>query len=197
MLTGEPLPITKRIGDKVIGATPEYQWFPNHAFRENWFKYHVIPDRTDGGKLNDREHQCNVWLIRCRLVRHGCSSHCLAYPSLDGDVRPRRVELGLCINQCCGSTHYCLSLCTRLGNSNVIMVATGQGATRMVCCSDAAAIENLRKIDTLIIDKTGTLTEGRPVFDRVVAASGFDESEVLRLAASLDQGSEHRQPKRL
>lgn len=56
---------------------------------------------------------------------------------------------------------------------------------------DAAAIENLRKIDTLIIDKTGTLTEGRPVFDRVVAASGFDESEVLRLAASLDQGSEH------
>jgi len=56
---------------------------------------------------------------------------------------------------------------------------------------DAAAIENLRKIDTLIIDKTGTLTEGRPVFDRVVAASDFDESEVLRLAASLDQGSEH------
>ena len=72
-----------------------------------------------------------------------------------------------------------------------IMVATGQGATHGVLFRDAAAIENLRKIDTLIIDKTGTLTEGRPVFDRVVAASGFDESEVLRLAASLDQGSEH------
>ena len=71
------------------------------------------------------------------------------------------------------------------------MVATGQGATHGVLFRDAAAIENLRKIDTLIIDKTGTLTEGRPVFDRVVAASGFDESEVLRLAASLDQGSEH------
>ena len=72
-----------------------------------------------------------------------------------------------------------------------IMVATGQGATHGVLFRDAAAIENLRKIDTLIIDKTGTLTEGRPVFDRVVAASDFDESEVLRLAASLDQGSEH------
>ncbi len=71
------------------------------------------------------------------------------------------------------------------------MVATGKGATHGVLFRDAAAIENLRKIDTLIIDKTGTLTEGRPVFDRVVAASGFDESEVLRLAASLDQGSEH------
>ncbi|MFT7773979.1 copper-transporting P-type ATPase [Roseateles sp.] len=72
-----------------------------------------------------------------------------------------------------------------------IMVATGLGATRGVLFRDAAAIENLRKVDTLIIDKTGTLTEGRPVFDRLVPASGVDESELLRLAASLDQGSEH------
>ena len=56
---------------------------------------------------------------------------------------------------------------------------------------DAAAIENFRKVDTLIVDKTGTLTEGKPAFDRVVAAPGFAEDEVLRLAASLDQGSEH------
>ncbi|MDP3579723.1 heavy metal translocating P-type ATPase, partial [Methyloversatilis sp.] len=72
-----------------------------------------------------------------------------------------------------------------------IMVATGQGATRGVLFRDAAAIENLRKVDTLIVDKTGTLTEGRPRFDRVVPAAGFDANEVLRLAASLDQGSEH------
>jgi Cu+-exporting ATPase len=56
---------------------------------------------------------------------------------------------------------------------------------------DAAAIENFRKIDTLIIDKTGTLTEGKPSFDRAVPAAGFEAGEVLRLAASLDQGSEH------
>jgi Cu+-exporting ATPase len=56
---------------------------------------------------------------------------------------------------------------------------------------DAAAIENLRKVDTLIIDKTGTLTEGRPAFDRATPAPGFEADEVLRLAASLDQGSEH------
>jgi P-type Cu+ transporter len=72
-----------------------------------------------------------------------------------------------------------------------IMVATGQGATRGVLFRDAAAIENLRKVDTLIVDKTGTLTEGKPRFDRAVAATGFDATEVLRLAASLDQGSEH------
>ena len=72
-----------------------------------------------------------------------------------------------------------------------IMVATGRGATQGVLFRDAAAIENFRKIDTLIIDKTGTLTEGRPAFDRAVPAQGFNEDDVLRLAASLDQGSEH------
>ena len=56
---------------------------------------------------------------------------------------------------------------------------------------DAAAIENLRKVDTLIIDKTGTLTEGRPTFEKAVPSEGFDADEILRLAASLDQGSEH------
>jgi P-type Cu+ transporter len=72
-----------------------------------------------------------------------------------------------------------------------IMVATGRGATQGVLFRDAAAIENLRKVDTLIVDKTGTLTEGRPAFDRAVPAPGYDADEVLRLAASLDQGSEH------
>jgi Cu+-exporting ATPase len=72
-----------------------------------------------------------------------------------------------------------------------IMVATGRGATHGVLFRDAAAIENLRKVDTLIIDKTGTLTEGRPTFDRAIPAAGFEADEVLRLAASLDQGSEH------
>ena len=71
------------------------------------------------------------------------------------------------------------------------MVATGKAATQGVLFRDAAAIEHLRKVDTLIVDKTGTLTEGKPAFDRAVAAPGFSEDEVLRLAASLDQGSEH------
>lgn len=72
-----------------------------------------------------------------------------------------------------------------------IMVATGRAAMRGVLFRDAAAIENLRKVDTLIVDKTGTLTEGRPAFERAVAVAGQTEDEVLRLAASLDQGSEH------
>jgi Cu+-exporting ATPase len=72
-----------------------------------------------------------------------------------------------------------------------IMVATGRGASSGVLFKDAEAIEHLRQIDTLIVDKTGTLTLGKPVFQGVVAAPGYGEDEVLRVAASLDQGSEH------
>lgn len=72
-----------------------------------------------------------------------------------------------------------------------IMVATGRAAGEGVLFRDAEAIENMRKIDVLIVDKTGTLTEGRPAFHSILAAEGFTPEEVLRLAASLDQGSEH------
>ncbi len=72
-----------------------------------------------------------------------------------------------------------------------IMVATGRAAQAGVLFRDAEAIEQLRKIDTLIVDKTGTLTEGRPAFRDVFVADGFTADQVLQLAASLEQGSEH------
>jgi Cu+-exporting ATPase len=71
------------------------------------------------------------------------------------------------------------------------MVATGRAATQGVLFRDAGAIEKMREVDTLIVDKTGTLTEGKPAFDTAIPAPGFTSEEVLRLAASLDQGSEH------
>jgi len=72
-----------------------------------------------------------------------------------------------------------------------IMVASGRAAHSGVLFRDAEAIERLRTIDTLVVDKTGTLTEGRAAFRQVLPAPGLDADEVLRLAASLDQGSEH------
>ncbi len=72
-----------------------------------------------------------------------------------------------------------------------IMVATGRGAGAGVLFRDAEAIELMRKVDTLVVDKTGTLTEGRPRLVGVVPAEGASESEILRSAASLEQGSEH------
>ena len=72
-----------------------------------------------------------------------------------------------------------------------IMVASGRAATSGVLFRDAEALETLRRIDTLIVDKTGTLTLGRPVFAKAIAVASFTEDEVLRIAASVDQGSEH------
>jgi len=72
-----------------------------------------------------------------------------------------------------------------------IMVATGKGATIGVLFRNAEAIEVMRKVDTLVVDKTGTLTEGKPKLVSVVPAAGFDEPTLLELTAALERGSEH------
>jgi Cu+-exporting ATPase len=72
-----------------------------------------------------------------------------------------------------------------------IMVGTGRGATAGVLIKNAEALEVLEKIDTLVVDKTGTLTEGKPRLAALVPISGYNESDILRLAASLERGSEH------
>ncbi|HET6912371.1 MAG TPA: heavy metal translocating P-type ATPase [Rhodanobacteraceae bacterium] len=72
-----------------------------------------------------------------------------------------------------------------------IMVASGRGAEHGVLFRDASAIEALAQVDTLVLDKTGTLTEGKPTLTDVVALDGHDEGEVLQLAASLEAASEH------
>jgi Cu+-exporting ATPase len=72
-----------------------------------------------------------------------------------------------------------------------IMVGVGRGAAAGVLIKNAEALERMEKVDTLVIDKTGTLTEGKPKVIAIVAAPGFDESEILRLAASVERSSEH------
>src|SRR5216117_1465228 len=72
-----------------------------------------------------------------------------------------------------------------------IMVGTGRGAQAGVLVRNAEALEILEKVDTLVIDKTGTLTEGKPKVETVVAAAGEQEDELVRLAATFEQGSEH------
>jgi len=72
-----------------------------------------------------------------------------------------------------------------------IMVGTGKGATLGVLIKNAEALEVMEKVDTLVVDKTGTLTEGKPALVAVKAGNGFTEDEVLQLAASLERASEH------
>ena len=78
-----------------------------------------------------------------------------------------------------------------LATPMAIMVGTGRGAQAGVLVRNAEAIELFEKVDTIVVDKTGTLTEGKPSLVSAAALNGFDENEMLRLAASLEQASEH------
>jgi Cu+-exporting ATPase len=191
MLTGEPLPVNKRAGDKVIGATL------------NTSGALVITSEKVGSatvlaqivQMVAQAQRSRAPMQRMTDVVAGYFvAAVLAIAALTffgwGFFGPEPSWVFGLINAVSVLIIACpcaLGLATPMS----IMVATGLGATRGVLFRDAAAIENLRKVDTLIIDKTGTLTEGHPSFDRIVPAPGFEADEVLRLAASLDQGSEH------
>ncbi len=191
MLTGEPLPVTKRVGDKLIGATLN----------------------TSGALVMRSEHvgsdtvlsqivQMVAMAQRSRAPMQRMADQVAGYFVMGvvvaalltffgwGLFGPEPSWVYALINAVAVLIIACpcaLGLATPMS----IMVATGRGATNGVLFRDAAAIENLRKVDTLIVDKTGTLTEGRPTFERAIGHGNVPEDEVLRLAASLDQGSEH------
>lgn len=191
MLTGEPVPVTKRIGDALIGAT-----------------------LNTGGALTMKSERIGSETVLSQIVQMVAQAQRSKAPMqrmadlvagyfvlavvaialltllVWGFWGPQPSWVYGLINAVAVLIIACpcaLGLATPMS----IMVSTGQGATRGVLFRDAAAIENLRRVDTLIVDKTGTLTEGRPVFDQVIPSHGFSAEEVLTLAASLDQGSEH------
>jgi Cu+-exporting ATPase len=191
MLTGEPIPVTKRPGDRLIGATINASG-----------SLVMRADKVGAQTMLSQIVQMVAQAQRSRAPMQRLADRVAGYfvavvvaiavltllgwgffgpePSwVYGFVNAVAVLIIAC--PCA------LGLATPMS----IMAATGRAATQGILFRDAAAIEGMRKIDTLIVDKTGTLTEGRPAFDRVVAAPGFEEQEVLRLAASIDQGSEH------
>ena len=191
MLTGEPMPVTKRVGDSVIGATLNTSG-----------ALVMRSERVGSATVLAQIVQMVAQAQRSRAPMQRMADIVAGYFVVSvvaiavltffawGLFGPEpRWVFGL-INAVAVLIIACpcaLGLATPMS----VMVATGRGATQGVLFRDAAAIENFRKVDTLIIDKTGTLTEGRPAFDRAVPAPGFEADEVLRLAASLDQGSEH------
>lgn len=191
MLTGESLPVTKRPGDQLIGATI-----------------------NTSGSLVMRAEKVGAQTVLSQIVQLVASAQrsrapmqrladvvagyfvgvvvlvAIATLVVWGLVGPEPSWVFGFVNAVAVLIIACpcaLGLATPMS----IMAATGRAATQGILFRDAAAIEALRKVDTLIVDKTGTLTEGRPTFERIIAATGFTEAEVLQWAASLDQGSEH------
>ncbi len=191
MLTGEPLPVTKNPGDKVIGATLNTSG-----------ALVIRSERVGAQTMLAQIVQLVVQAQRSRAPMQSMADRVAGWFVLVvvavavatffvwGIFVPEQGWVYGLVNAVAVLIIACpcaLGLATPMS----IMVATGKAATQGVLFRDAAAIERLRTVDTLIVDKTGTLTEGKPAFDRAVAVEGAHVDEVLRLAASLDQGSEH------
>jgi Cu+-exporting ATPase len=191
MLTGEPMPVTKRIGDELIGATlntsgalvMRSEKVGAQTVLASIVQMVAQAQRSRAPMQRMADQVAGYFVV-------GVVSVALLTFVIWGLFGPQPSWVYGLINAVSVLIIACpcaLGLATPMS----IMVATGKAATQGVLFRDAAAIENFRKVDTLIVDKTGTLTEGKPRFDRAVASPGFAEDEVLRLAASLDQGSEH------
>ena len=191
MLTGEPVPVSKRPGDKLIGATLNTSGALVMRSERvgaqtmlSQIVQMVAQAQRSKAPMQRMADQVAGWFVVAVVAVAAATLFAWGLwgpePSwVYGLINAVAVLIIAC--PCA------LGLATPMS----IMVATGRAATRGILFRDAAAIEHFRKVDTLIVDKTGTLTEGKPAFDRAVPAAGFTADEVLWLAASLDQGSEH------
>lgn len=192
MLTGEPLPVSKRPGDQVIGATMNTSG-----------SLVIRAEKVGSATVLSQIVQLVAQAQRSRAPMQRMADVVAGYFVMAvvviavvtlivwGMVGPQPSWVYGLVNAVAVLIIACpcaLGLATPMS----IMVATGRGATQGILFRDAAAIENFRRVDTLIVDKTGTLTEGRPAFEQAVpVGDATTADEVLRLAASLDQGSEH------
>ena len=191
MLTGEPLPVSKKVGDKVIGATMN----TNGALIIKAERVGSSTVLAQIVQMVSQAQRSRAPMQRMADVVAGYFVFVVVLVALIsffawGFFGPDPSWVFGLINAVSVLIIACpcaLGLATPMS----IMVATGKGASKGILFRDAVAIENLRKVNALIIDKTGTLTEGKPIFDQAIASPGFESDEILRLAASLDQGSEH------
>jgi Cu+-exporting ATPase len=191
MLTGEPLPVTKREGDALIGATlntrgallMRSERVGAETVLSQIVQMVAQAQRSRAPMQRMADDVAGVFVLAVAAVALLTFFAWGLFGPAQGWVFGLVNAVAVLIIACpCA-----LGLATPMS----IMVATGRAATLGILFRDATAIEQLRRVDTLIVDKTGTLTEGRPAFERVLPAAGFDADTVLRLAASLDQGSEH------
>jgi Cu+-exporting ATPase len=191
MMTGEPIPVEKHVGDRVTGAT-----------------------LNGSGSLVIRADKVGTDTLLARIVQMVAEAQRSRAPIqrladlVAGWFVPAVIAIALAtfvvwsvigpdpklahaiINAVAVLIIACpcaLGLATPMS----IMVGTGRGAQTGVLFRDAEALEVLERVDTLVVDKTGTLTEGKPRFSGAVAVAGFTRDEVLALAAALEKGSEH------
>jgi Cu+-exporting ATPase len=191
MITGESLPVDKGPGDKVIGATINKQGllkFQATAVGRETALAQIIRlvEEAQGSKAPIQRLADQVAAVFVPAVITAAILTFLVWlflvPEAGFTAAIIRLVAVLVIACPCAMG---------LATPTAVMVGTGKGAEMGILFKNSAALERAHKLQAIVLDKTGTITEGRPAVTDVVAGAGFEEADLLRLAASVERGSEH------
>lgn len=191
LVTGESMPVTKDVGGKVIAGTINqsggFIMRAEKVGRDTLLSQivqMVAVAQRSRAPIQRLADQVSAWFVPAVIV-----VALLAFAAWGTFGPEPRFAFGLvaAVSVLIIACPCALGLATPMS----IMVGVGRGAQAGVLIKNAEALERVEKIDTLVVDKTGTLTEGKPKVTAIVTANGFAESEVLRLAASVERASEH------
>jgi len=191
MLTGEPMPVEKAPGDRVVGATINQTG-----------GLIIVAERVGADSLLAQIVSLVAQAQRSRAPLQRLADEVAKWfvPAVIGIslltfiawwVFGPEPKLAYAVVNAVAVLIIACPCALGLATPISIMVASGRGAQLGVLFRDAQAIENLRKVDTLVLDKTGTITVGKPAYDRTIAANGFNEQQILTWASGLDRASEH------
>jgi Cu+-exporting ATPase len=191
MVTGESLPVSKEPGSKVIGGTlntsGSFIMTAERVGRDTMLSrivQMVAEAQRSRAPIQRLADQVSGWFVPLVIVIAIAAFIAWAVWGPEPRLAFGLVAAVAVLIIACPCA---LGLATPMS----IMVGVGRGAQAGILIKNAEALERFEKVDTLVIDKTGTLTEGRPAVTALVPVNGFDENDVLRLAASVEQASEH------
>ena len=191
LVTGESMPVTKTVGDKVIAGTlnttGSFVMRAEKVGRDTMLArivQMVAAAQRSRAPIQRLADQVAGWFVPAVILF--AIAAFVAWAMFGPEPR-YAYGLVAAVTVLIIACPCALGLATPMS----IMVGVGRGAQAGVLIKNAEALERMEKVDTLVVDKTGTLTEGKPKVVAVVPATGFEESEALRLAASVEQASEH------
>jgi len=191
MVTGESMPVTKAVGDRVIGGTLNQTGalviLAEKVGRDTMLArivQMVAEAQRSRAPIQRMADQVSGWFVPVVI---GIAVLAFIGWGIWGPEPRFAYGLVAAVAVLIIACPCALGLATPMS----IMVGVGRGAKLGVLIKNAEALEHMEKVDTLVVDKTGTLTEGRPAVTGIVPAAGFGEQEVLRLAAAVERASEH------
>jgi Cu+-exporting ATPase len=191
MVTGEPMPVSKKVGAKVIGATlnqtGSFVMKAQHVGSDTMLAriVQMVSDaQRSRAPIQRLADTVSAWFVPIVIL---VAIVAFIVWMMYGPQPAFSYALIAAVSVLIIACPCALGLATPMS----IMVGVGQGAKHGVLIKNAEALELMEKVDTLLVDKTGTLTEGRPQLTRIVTTNDFNEAEVLSLAATLEHHSEH------